>query len=242
MLSPDEPARVFHRRMKEKLALHDMIVLGVVNEQHPAGVFNPDSLRKIVSLTEYAAKLRGDTDAGRAIGLKPGEGVIEKDLIAPSRVDAIIPDPLDFPYLVNEKAPPKTQAEADVIRQRAMRVPFLKGHHRFRGRQGDHPVPAADEQGPQPRRLPGPAKKIATFAGDEQYHITGLPVAEDTFGVRDVHPDGDLGPAGDADDLHPDAGFLPQARADRLADDHRHGDGADDDGPAHRRWAFPCTS
>ena len=27
-------------------------------------------------------------------------------------------------------------------------------------------------------------KKIATFEGTEKYHITGLPVAEDTFGVE----------------------------------------------------------
>jgi len=36
MLSPDEPVRVFHDEMKKRMDLHDMIVVGVVNEHDPA--------------------------------------------------------------------------------------------------------------------------------------------------------------------------------------------------------------
>ena len=39
MLSEDEAVRVFHNRLKREMALHDMVVLGVVNETHPDGVF-----------------------------------------------------------------------------------------------------------------------------------------------------------------------------------------------------------
>lgn len=49
MLPADAPVRVFHHKMKARLALHDMIVVGVVNEQHPQGVFNRDSLKKSMS-------------------------------------------------------------------------------------------------------------------------------------------------------------------------------------------------
>ncbi len=65
MLSADNPARVFDRQMKQRFAVHDMIVVGVVNEKNPDGVFNPTSLRKIYALTEFAKRLDGK-------GLDPG--------------------------------------------------------------------------------------------------------------------------------------------------------------------------
>ncbi|MFO7957489.1 MAG: MMPL family transporter [Candidatus Brocadiia bacterium] len=84
MLSKDDPVRVFHNRMKEEFAVHDMIVVGLVNEEHEDGVFNPGSLRKVYALTEYAKQLRGEkleagaidmeavlADAGLAEGAEP---------------------------------------------------------------------------------------------------------------------------------------------------------------------------
>ena len=67
MLSADEPVRVYHHKMKKELSLYDMVVLGVVNEQHPDGVFNPESLRKIYELAEYAKTLKWDD--GGVIGI-----------------------------------------------------------------------------------------------------------------------------------------------------------------------------
>ncbi|RMD87664.1 MAG: RND transporter, partial [Candidatus Dadabacteria bacterium] len=49
MLPQDEPVRVFHNKMKRRFNLHDMIVVGVINEEDPDGVFNPESLRNIYS-------------------------------------------------------------------------------------------------------------------------------------------------------------------------------------------------
>ena len=60
MLSPDEPVRVFHDEMKKRMDLHDMIVVGVVNEHDPNGVFNPSSLGKIYELTRFARSLQFD--------------------------------------------------------------------------------------------------------------------------------------------------------------------------------------
>ncbi|HPY77083.1 MAG TPA: hypothetical protein PLQ45_04500, partial [Anaerohalosphaeraceae bacterium] len=58
MLSADEPVRVFHNQTKKQFDLNDMIVLGVINENHPAGVFNTGTLRRIYELTEFAKTLR----------------------------------------------------------------------------------------------------------------------------------------------------------------------------------------
>ena len=85
MLPKDEAVRVFHDAMKKEMALHDMIVLGVVNEKDPDGVFNPRSLQRIYELTEYAKGLRwpDPKDPEKQVG------VISVDLIAPSTVDNI---------------------------------------------------------------------------------------------------------------------------------------------------------
>ena len=57
MLSETEPARVFHNQAKKEFSLHDIIVVGVVNEEHLNGVFNTDSLERIYKLTEFVRQL-----------------------------------------------------------------------------------------------------------------------------------------------------------------------------------------
>ena len=58
MLPAEEPVRIFHNRMKETMSLNDMVVVGIVNEKNEAhGVFNPNSLKKIYTLTQFARGL-----------------------------------------------------------------------------------------------------------------------------------------------------------------------------------------
>ncbi len=80
--------------------------------------------------------------------------------------------------------PPDTEAEALEIRDKAMSNPLLKGT--LVSEDGKAvclylPLTSKDLSYRVYSRL---KEKIATFSGDEQYHITGLPVAEDTFGVE----------------------------------------------------------
>src|SRR3990172_6093559 len=58
MLPADEPVRVFHNAMKREFSLYDMVVVGVVNEMNPDGVFNPETLGRVYALTQYARTLR----------------------------------------------------------------------------------------------------------------------------------------------------------------------------------------
>ena len=58
MLSPDEPIRVFHNQTKAKFALYDMVIAGVVNTNHPDGVFNVETLGRIDTLTKQILSLR----------------------------------------------------------------------------------------------------------------------------------------------------------------------------------------
>jgi len=181
MLSADEPVRIFHKEMKKELALNDMVVLGVVNDEDPDGVFNPTSLARIYELTEYAKTLHWPSSEQK------GEvvGVIERDIIAPSTVDNIEqagPGTVRFEWLMPK--PPQTREEALAVRDKAQRIPFLNGT--LVSEDGKAiciylPLTAKDLSYETASKL---REKIATFKGPERYLITGLPVAEDTFGVE----------------------------------------------------------
>ena len=181
MLSSDEPVRLFHDETKVRFSLSDIVVLGIVNKKDPNGVFNPASLARIYELTEFAKGLRwpSDEDPNRHVG------VIEVDLLAPSTVDHIGqggPGVVTFEWLM--KKPPATPAEALDIRDKAMSNPLLKGT--VISEDGEAiclylPLTSKDLSHDVYREL---QRKIATLKGDEEYHITGLPVAEDTFGYE----------------------------------------------------------
>ena len=170
MLSEEEFVRVFHNQVKKEFVLYDMLVLGVVNEEHAEGVFNPTTLEKVFHLTRNIETL---------------EGVIEFDLLAPSKVDDIQQAGLGsvrFEWLM--PSPPKDPAEAVRIRERARENPMLYGT-------------LLSEDGKAlclyiPIRSKTLSYHIASqiqdtlndLKGPERYYITGLPVAEDTFGIE----------------------------------------------------------
>lgn len=178
MLSADEPVRIFHDEMKEEMGLYDMVVLGVVNDHHPDGVFNPETLKRVYELTEFAKTLRWERD-GETVGVR------EVDIIAPSTVDNIEQADLgavNFEWLM--PTPPTTREESLAVRDKALRIPFLNGT--LVSEDGKAlcvylPLTSKDLSYRVYSRL---MEKIKTLSGTEEYHITGLPVAEDTFGVE----------------------------------------------------------
>ncbi len=181
MLPKDEPVRVFHNNMKKVFNLHEIVVVGVVNEKNPDGVFNPETLSHIYQLTQYAKTLQWkDPNAPSKT-----RGVISVDLIAPSTVDNIEqagPGTVRFEWLMPK--PPKTREEALAIRAKAERLPFLKDTLI----SGDGKaiclyLPITSKKDSY-RIYKSLREKIAQIKGEEEYHITGLPVANDTFGVE----------------------------------------------------------
>jgi len=181
MLSAEEPVRVFHDETNERFSLSDIVVVGVVNDKHPEGVFNVESLGRIYQVAEFARTLRwaDPRDAGKY------EGVVEVDILAPSTVDHIEqgePGTVRFEWLMPRA--PQTQEEAMAVRDKAMSNPLLKG------------TLISEDEKAIALYLPLTRKDLsyrvyselntltAGFRGEEQYHITGLPVAEDTFGVE----------------------------------------------------------
>ncbi|MCK4842682.1 MAG: MMPL family transporter [Methylococcales bacterium] len=182
MLAEDEPARVYNHQMKTEFSLSDMVVVGISNEHNTNGVFNSKTLTNIHDLTQFALGLSWPDPDNPA----KSAGVIAIDVLAPSTVDNIEQGGLgtvNFNWLMPEA--PKTDAEALIVRDRAKNIPFLDGTLISEdGKALALYLPITDKHLSYEIREKLLAK-IAEFGdSEEQYYITGLPVAEDTFGVE----------------------------------------------------------
>ena len=178
MLAADEPVRVFHNQVKKEFSLHDVVVLGVVNEEHPDGVFNPETLGRVLELSRFAQELSDPAD--------PARRVVKRYVIAPDVVDSIEqdgPGQIRFDWLMPRA--PGNREEALAVRDRALANPLLKGTMVSEDGQALAiylPISTKEYAYPVRRAL---LDKIAEFGQvPDQFHITGLPVAEDTFGVE----------------------------------------------------------
>ena len=169
MLQPDQPDRVFHNAVEERFTLHDTIVVGIVNRAHADGIYNIGSLTALHRLSRAILEI---------------DGVITPDLMSLSEVDNISqegPGTIRFEWMMKD-APVTTQQALD-IQARVERLPLLKDTLV----SGDGkaaaiyvPIESKDLSYPISQRIRELAAEI-DGSGDE-YHITGLPVAEDTFG------------------------------------------------------------
>jgi len=188
MLAPTEEVRVFHNDTKKEFTLHDMVIVGIANEADPDGVFNPATLSKILKLTEF---------------IKGIEGVISPDIIAPSEVDNIEqagPGTLRFERLM-ESAPADREG-ALRVRENAKNHPMLFGtllsedakalclYIPIEEKNLSHEVSV--EIRSEAKSLGMAEMSFSNLGGGKDglspkgdvFGITGLPVAEDTFGVE----------------------------------------------------------
>ena len=181
MLERNEPARVFHNETKKRFSLSEAVVLGVINEHDPDGVFNPATLSRVYALTEFAKTLRWPDEK------HPDrmEGVIEADMIAPSMVDHMNqqgPGTIAFEWLMAK--PPSTREEARSIKAKALSNPLLEGQMvSTDGKALCIYLPLTDKLLSY-RVYKALQEKIDALGGDESYHIAGLPVAEGAIGVE----------------------------------------------------------
>ncbi len=170
MLPADQEDRVRHNAIKEQFNLNDMIVVGVVNDRHEHGVFNPNSLAGVHTLSNGIAEI---------------DGVIRQDLLSLATVDNIEqagPGTIRFEWMMN--TPPQTQAQAEAIRDATLNLPLFRDT--LISGDGEAtaiyvPIVAKD----QSHRISKEIESLITgLDSNDNYHITGLPVAEDTFGVE----------------------------------------------------------
>ena len=170
MLPADQQDRVRHNLIKEQFNLHDMIVVGVVNDEQANGVFTPRSLAGVHRLSNAIADI---------------DGVIRRDLLSLATVDNIEqagPGTIRFEWMMN--TPPETQAQADAIRKATLDLPLFRDTL-ISGDGEATAIYVPIESKDQSHRIAGEIETIiAGLETGDDYHITGLPVAEDTFGVE----------------------------------------------------------
>ncbi|MBN7821390.1 efflux RND transporter permease subunit [Bowmanella yangjiangensis] len=167
MLNASNPERLFHNQAKTTFAMHDTIVVGVVNAQ---SIYNPQTLSALVALTEYATGI---------------EGVVQADLMSLANVDNITqaePGTIRFEWMM--KSAPSDIAGAQRIREQAERLPLLRNTLvSGDGKAAALYVPIVDKN--QSYAIARDLKAhIATLGSQDEWHITGLPVAEDRFGYE----------------------------------------------------------
>jgi predicted RND superfamily exporter protein len=168
MLAADQTDRVFHNAVEDRFTLHDAIVVGLVNDSHPNGVFNARSLAALHSLSNSILEL---------------DGVVAPDLMSLAVVDNIGqegPGTIRFEWMMRDA--PGTEEQALAIRDKVSRLPLLQDTLV----SGDGkaaaiyvPIESKDLSYPLSQQI------IALTEGldsDDDFHVTGLPVAEDTFG------------------------------------------------------------
>jgi len=167
MLPADEHVRVFNDDVKETFGLHDFVVVGIVRE---GGVFRPETLARVATLTEAIHDI---------------DGVIEDDILAPGDVDDITTTDdgiLRVDTLMDE--PPDNAADAERILVQIRDNPVLAGKL------------ASDDGEAMALFVPLESKDVAHevaaqiqavidgLGGDEEWHLAGIPLAEDTFGTE----------------------------------------------------------
>jgi predicted RND superfamily exporter protein len=165
MLPADEAVRVFHDDVKETFGLNDILVVGIVREE---GVFRPETLERVAAITEAVRDM---------------EGVIEYDILAPTEVDDITTDELGtlrVSTLMEDV--PETVADSERILVQIRDNPVLRGKL------------ASDDGRAMALFIPLESKDVAKrvadeiravideLGGDEEYHLAGVPLAQDTFG------------------------------------------------------------
>ncbi len=164
MLQEDEPVRVIHSRIKEEFSLSDYLVLGFTGE---SDLLTEDFTRRLGLLVEQ---------------IEETEGVVSEDVLAPSTVDDIYRTP-DGSLVVGGLTEPRTGWDTQPsIASKVDSNPLLKG--KLASPDGQVvaiyiPLEAKKYAASVAREIEAAMEKIGGF---KNYHITGLPVAQDVFG------------------------------------------------------------
>jgi len=181
MLSSNDPTRVYHNKMKKMMDIHDMIAIGISNDKDAMGVFNPETLKHIYELSNFSRTLtwQDPQDENKEIG------VIPVSIYSPSQLDAVEAGEngsIVFDRLL--KLPPSSQEQADIVLTRSKADPILRNFLVSEDGKSMSIYLPLSSKSVSYKVHHALEEKIAGFKGNESYHITGLPLAQDTFGIE----------------------------------------------------------
>lgn len=167
MLEADQPDRVLYDRVKEEFGIHDLIVVGVTD---PQGVFRPETLQRLARIA----------DAVQGI-----EGVIAPDVLSFSTTDDVTSEGglLRIERIMAQA--PQSQEGAEAIRRAVLANPMLAEQLASKDGTGAAlyvPIERKDQSHRISRQLEEILRR--ELGPGQEYHIAGLPVAEDTFGFE----------------------------------------------------------
>ena len=169
MLPSDQEDRVFHEAVKHKFGINDLIVVGMINDG-TQGIYNTRSLGVLHQLSQQILNI---------------EGIVPQDVLSLATVDNISqdgPGTIRFQWMMNQ--PPTNDAAAGEIRSAVENLPFL--NNTIVSPDGIATaiyIPILHKD--QSYRIVAEVEDIIdSLDSDDSFYITGLPVAEDTFGVE----------------------------------------------------------
>jgi predicted RND superfamily exporter protein len=168
MLPEKEFVRVFHKEIKKDFSLYDYIVLGVVNEKDKNGVFNSATLKKIYDITDDIKKM---------------EGVVSYELMSLANKDDIqqgSSGEVVFKWLMGK--PPYTEEDSMRIKDRALENPMFYNTLISQDAKAVCIYVPIAEKNLSYKVAKNIQSILKQYTGDEQYYLTGLPLAEDAFG------------------------------------------------------------
>jgi len=169
MLSQKESVRLYHNQVKKTFSIEDLIVVGIVNPDNPSGVFNKESLNHIATATDQILDIKG---------------VVIRDVISPITVDDIQEKGGMLSIDRLQKGMIENQQQAIAIQREALANPLFKNKLISNDEKSlclYIPIESKD----QSYRISKEINSILiNTLKTEKYYISGLPVAEDTFGVE----------------------------------------------------------
>lgn len=166
MLEESQTDRVFYQQVKDDFGIYDLIVIGIEDDQ---GIFRPDTLRRLDAVAQAVLQI---------------DGVIVEDVLSFSTTDDVTSGGglLTIDRIMSE--PPDDDAGALAIRDAVLDNPIF--NEKLVSQDGTAaalyiPIVSKDESHRVSQEIE--AILVRELEG-QRYHIAGLPVAEDTFGVE----------------------------------------------------------
>jgi predicted RND superfamily exporter protein len=167
MLKANQTDRLYYNKIKKEFGINDLIVVGIVDNK---GIFRPEALKRVARATSEILKIKG---------------VIIEDVVSPSTTNNVKSKGglLDIRPVLRDI--PRTPEAAAGLRRDIAANPFL--NEKIASADGTAiAIYVPIERKDMSYRIAGRIKDILSreLLPEQRFHIAGLPVSEDTFGIE----------------------------------------------------------
>ncbi len=167
MLEANQTDRLYYNQIKRKFGINDLIVVGIVDDK---GIFRPEPLKRVARATSEILKIKG---------------VIIADVVSPSTTDNVKSEGGLLVIRPVLRDAPQTPEDAAGLRRDIAANPFL--NEKIASADGTAiAIYVPIERKDMSYRIAGEIKDILSreLLPEQRFHLAGLPVSEDTFGIE----------------------------------------------------------